>query len=156
MLECSDIVFMYPYLQFQRTQSAIITSLWCRNDVATSFWRHNDVIIASFARWDMARHIIRYQYYTYKLWMYCAVLGFNWTHIFFYLWQYFTTTIFIVFALSVVDVCKPGELFENFHSQMFFYTDLYLLLCDRRRSYKAVRGRWVILYKTCFNEKDEI
>ena len=35
----------------QRTQNAIITLLWRRNDVATSFWRHNDVIIASCVRW---------------------------------------------------------------------------------------------------------
>ena len=35
----------------QRTQNAIITLLWRRNDVPTSFWRHNDVIIASCVHW---------------------------------------------------------------------------------------------------------
>ena len=40
-------------LASQRTDDAIITSLWRRNDVATSFRRHNDVIIALCAHWDM-------------------------------------------------------------------------------------------------------
>ena len=36
----------------QRAHDAIITSFWCKNDVATSFWRPNDVIFASCVGWD--------------------------------------------------------------------------------------------------------
>ena len=40
--------------QWAGAHDAMITSLWCQNDVATSFWRHNDVVIASCVRWGTA------------------------------------------------------------------------------------------------------
>ena len=35
----------------QRPRDAMITSLWCQDDVKTSFWRKNYVILALSARW---------------------------------------------------------------------------------------------------------